>query len=166
MAETKIYIPDKLDGQFREASMKRFGYGKGSISLAAAEAITQWLMREDRIQKALSRVVEKAEKDRDVVAVMLFGSYTRREADYRDVDIAILLKEKAKAEGKLSVYLDIGDFVENRLLDISVLNELPLDVQSRVFNEGIVVCMKDREAFYDYSANLIRQAADPIAIST
>jgi hypothetical protein len=34
MAETKIYIPDSLDAQRREAAMRKFGYGRGSISRA------------------------------------------------------------------------------------------------------------------------------------
>jgi len=35
--DTKIYINDKLAERWRELAMKRFGYGRGSISKAAEE---------------------------------------------------------------------------------------------------------------------------------
>ncbi len=166
MAETKIYTTDTLDKSFREAAMKRFGYGKGSISLAAEEAITQWLMKEDKIQHSLARMLESAKKDSEVVAIMLFGSYARRDAQYRDVDVAILIKSKDNAQVVLSRYLDMSDFIETRLFDISILNDLPADIQTRVFNEGTAIYMGDKELFYDYSANLIRRSADPISLYT
>lgn len=42
MAELKIFIPDSLDIRFRKAAMDAYGYGRGSLSKAAAEALEQW----------------------------------------------------------------------------------------------------------------------------
>ncbi len=42
MAELKIYLPDELDKRFRKAAMDAYGYGRGSISRAATEAIANW----------------------------------------------------------------------------------------------------------------------------
>ncbi len=38
----KIYIPDELEEEFKKTSMEVHGYGRGSISKAAAEAIQAW----------------------------------------------------------------------------------------------------------------------------
>ncbi|HUB92841.1 MAG TPA: nucleotidyltransferase domain-containing protein [Candidatus Saccharimonadales bacterium] len=156
MAESKIYISDRIDAQFREAAMKRFGYGRGSISLAAEEAIVQWLVKEDRIQSCLKRLLDEARKDNDVIAVLLFGSYARKEADYRDIDVAILLKNDADAyEEELRYHHLVGGHDE-KLIDLSILNRLPLDLQSRVLDEAEVLYVKEASAFYDYSLGVIR----------
>lgn len=39
----RFQIDQKLERKFREAAMKRFGYGKGALSKAAEEAIMKWI---------------------------------------------------------------------------------------------------------------------------
>jgi hypothetical protein len=39
----RVQINQKLELKFREAAMKRFGYGKGALSKAAEEAIMDWV---------------------------------------------------------------------------------------------------------------------------
>jgi len=46
LAGLRIQLPKELERLFREMAMKRFGYGKGSISQAAQEAIRKWLAAE------------------------------------------------------------------------------------------------------------------------
>jgi len=43
MAGIKVYLPDELEKKFREAAMKLFGYGRGSLSIASEKAIAYWL---------------------------------------------------------------------------------------------------------------------------
>ena len=43
MAGMRLQIKEELERKFREAAMRRFGYGKGSLSRAAEEAIQKWL---------------------------------------------------------------------------------------------------------------------------
>jgi len=40
--ELKIYLPEDLKKEFKRRSMEAFGYGRGSISRAAEEAIQRW----------------------------------------------------------------------------------------------------------------------------
>jgi hypothetical protein len=42
MAELKIYLSDSLSEKFRRIAMSAFGYGRGSLSRAAEEALTKW----------------------------------------------------------------------------------------------------------------------------
>lgn len=46
MGDIKVSIEDELLRKFREEAMKRFGYTKGSLSIAAREAISKWLEAE------------------------------------------------------------------------------------------------------------------------
>jgi hypothetical protein len=43
MSGIRVQLPDDLDKRFRSEAMKRFGYGKGSLSKAAQEAFEKWI---------------------------------------------------------------------------------------------------------------------------
>lgn len=43
MGVIKGAVPDELERKFREAAMKRFGFGKGALGKALEEAIYLWL---------------------------------------------------------------------------------------------------------------------------
>ncbi|MEM3424651.1 MAG: hypothetical protein QXI42_02410 [Thermoproteota archaeon] len=38
MGGIKVYIPDDLERRFREAAMRLYGYGEGSLSIACEKA--------------------------------------------------------------------------------------------------------------------------------
>ncbi len=42
MAELKVYLPEDLDRRFRMLAMSVYGYGRGSLSEAAVDALTSW----------------------------------------------------------------------------------------------------------------------------
>jgi len=42
MAELKIYLSESLNEKFRRIAMSVYGYGRGSLSKAADEALTRW----------------------------------------------------------------------------------------------------------------------------
>jgi hypothetical protein len=42
MAELKVYLSQELDKRFRMLAMRIYGYGRGSLSEAAVEALTKW----------------------------------------------------------------------------------------------------------------------------
>ena len=39
----RVQLNPKVEQKFREAAIRRFGYGKGALSKAAEEAIIKWL---------------------------------------------------------------------------------------------------------------------------
>lgn len=43
MKPIRIYLPEDLDRKFRKISMASFGYSRGSLSKAAAEALEPWV---------------------------------------------------------------------------------------------------------------------------
>ena len=42
MAELKVYLSDELDKRFRKLAMTVCGYGRGSLSEAAVQALAKW----------------------------------------------------------------------------------------------------------------------------
>ncbi len=160
MAETKIYISDAIDKELREQAMSKFGYGRGSISSAAEEAIAQWISRENGIKRKLQAIVEMAKTDKDVEAVLLFGSYARKESNYGDIDVALVLKDKKNAAQKLMSYLKAANSGSNLEVQVVIFNNLPLDMQRRVLNESKILCASDKGALYEKSAEIIRSWSD------
>ncbi len=159
MAETKIYISDGVDSGLRRLAMERFGYGRGSISTAVEEALVQWIGLQDSINSRLGKIVQVARGDRHAVAVILFGSYAAGDKGYRDIDVAIVNDGKVRSFDELGKYEDKGESA-GKLIDISIFNDLPVDVQRRVLNDGKVLYMKDRDALYERSIETIRKWDD------
>lgn len=93
-----------------------------------------------------SKLLKAAEKDEDVLAVILFGSAARGEPA-RDVDICIVLdpgrmKEINMPKKALGYALKF-DF------DIHLYQELPIYIQVRVLKEGKIELVKDEDKLYE-----------------
>ncbi len=152
MKGLKVYIPDELDIGSRELAMKRFGFRKGSLSNAVEEALTQWLKKERKIESKLNSIVSAAGSDVDVIAVVVFGSYAKMDPSYNDVDIALILRDEADFWGKYKKY---SVLLEDRfanidpLFDLSIFNELPLNIRHRVFSGGKVIYVSDKDELYE-----------------
>ncbi len=46
MGHMKIQISDETEQRFRELAMRRYGFGKGSLSEAAEDAVSGWVRRQ------------------------------------------------------------------------------------------------------------------------
>ena len=53
MGEMKIYLPEDLKREFKKRSMEAFGYGRGSISRAAEEAIQRWTSERETLAREI-----------------------------------------------------------------------------------------------------------------
>jgi len=47
MAELKVYLSEELDKRFRMLAMSVYGYGRGSLSEAAVDALTKWCAQQE-----------------------------------------------------------------------------------------------------------------------
>jgi len=43
MGEIRGVVSEKVEKEFRKLAMRKFGYGKGSLSKALEEALLQWI---------------------------------------------------------------------------------------------------------------------------
>ena len=156
MSQIKIYSSGVVDKPFRELAMKRFGYGRGSISKAAEEAIYRWVADISRIEASLNKIVETAKGDDSVIAVILFGSFAGKKATFRDVDVGIIADKKYDSIKLYERYASI--IGGNDMIDLSVINDLPIDVQSSALDNSEVLYSRDNDALYDYTIGIIKKS--------
>ena len=63
MAELKVYLSEDLDKRFRMLAMSVFGYGRGSLSEAAVDALTKWCAEHDARKMGQGSKVEASSSD-------------------------------------------------------------------------------------------------------
>ncbi len=107
--------------------------------------------------KQLKPLIQKAKKDKDIVAVMLFGSAARGEK-YRDIDVALVLRAGMDSGSMFDKRLDYLKEFSN--LDIQIFNQLPLYIRQRILKEGKILLQNDTDALYDIAFDTIRAYED------
>lgn len=111
-------------------------------------------MSED-LDHVLRPLVARAERDHDVLAIILFGSRARAEAGPRsDIDVCLVLDEHA-ATG-LSASRKRLDYPASSHVDLSIFQQLPLYLRSRILKEGRVLFVRDEDRLYDVAVRTAR----------
>jgi len=100
------------------------------------------------VEKSLEKLLRYAEKDLEILAVILFGSHSRGEAEgTSDLDVCLVLPNKRYdplyLSGKKLEYLKMGP------IDAHVFQQLPLYVRRRVIKEGRVLFVRDEDSLYE-----------------
>lgn len=122
-------------------SKLRFDVRRWRSLPTAASSVYHAGMSED-LPPGVARLVDRAERDPDVLAVFLFGSQARGEATAgSDMDICLVLASTTAAVDEVSrVQLSyLSDFD----LDIAVFQRVPLAIRSRILKEGRVLFVRD-----------------------
>lgn len=99
-------------------------------------------------KKTLNLLLNQAMRDKDILAIILFGSRARKEARAdSDTDLCLVFQNKQYKPLYLSQkrlkYLAFGDF------DISVYQQLPLYVRKRIAREGEILFVRDLDQLYN-----------------
>jgi hypothetical protein len=100
-------------------------------------------------------VLDRARRDPDVLAVILFGSHARGEATAAsDVDLCLVLASDTIPNLQMSrtrlAYLAEGAG------DLVIFQQLPLHVRSRVLKEGRVLFARDEDVLYGVAIRAAR----------
>jgi hypothetical protein len=56
MPAIKVLVSEETERKFRERAMRRFGFGKGALSLAAERALAEWARREEAIENVFVEI--------------------------------------------------------------------------------------------------------------
>lgn len=59
MGYIKIQVSDEVEKRFRHAAMSRFGYTKGSLSLAAERAFSEWAGSDEEMVHEVRKIIRK-----------------------------------------------------------------------------------------------------------
>lgn len=120
----------------------------------------------DRLEKAVSEL----EKQKEIVAIYLFGSYASgRNRPTSDVDLAVLLKTIAKEqylEKRLDIMAKLTGIIQIDDLDLIVLNEAPAGLAYRIISEGRLLYLrnKDRDKFVNFKARVFDRYLDYLPV--
>lgn len=111
-----------------------------------------------KAESELKALLRQASQDKDVLAVILFGSIARGEAhENSDIDVCIVLRFKR---------WEIDELAKKRFeylhfdLDIKLFQQLPLYVRSRVLKEGKVLLVKDEDQLYEIAIRTAKEFED------
>lgn len=61
MPSIKVQLSEETERRFREAAMKRFGYGKGALSSAAEKALSDWADSQGALKEASVKMGDPVE---------------------------------------------------------------------------------------------------------
>lgn len=107
--------------------------------------------------KTLDNLVSTVMKDKDVLAVIIFGSFVRREK-YSDIDVCLVLKRRVEPLETSKIKLKyLTNFPS---LDIQIFHQLPLYIRIKVLKEGKVIFCKDEDLLYDVAFDTVREFED------
>jgi predicted nucleotidyltransferase len=104
---------------------------------------------------AVGRLVARAKRDPDVLAVLLFGSRARGDAaPSSDFDVCLVLggkprSDRERAEKRL-------EYAAEAALDVAIFESLPLHIRSRVLKEGTILYARDEDALYAVAIRTVR----------
>ena len=108
--------------------------------------------------RSLQPLIDKAAKDRAILAVFLFGSHARGEAGPgSDVDICLALVPGIGPEAAFDKRLEYMSEFE---IDAHVYQSVPLYVRRRILKEGKVLFCRDEELLYEIACRTITEFAD------
>jgi predicted nucleotidyltransferase len=105
-------------------------------------------MRNGRLNKLLFL----AKKDKEIIAVLLFGSHARGHArPTSDIDLCLILRHEKNSFKKRLEYSSLGDNI-----DVHAFQALPLYIKIRVLREGEILLCKDEDFLYETAIKTIK----------
>lgn len=108
--------------------------------------------------KDIQALAAKAKKDKEVLAVSIFGSFARKEK-HRDIDVCIFLRKKTsslKMSKKRLAYLKNA----KEKFDIQIFQQLPLYIRHRVLKEGKIIFCANENELYDLALLTAKEYED------
>lgn len=97
----------------------------------------------------MEKIVKKATRDEDILAMMLFGSYTKqRFKPSSDIDVCLILKPKRFSNLSISKKkLECLTLVSNKY-DIQIFQQLPVYIRVRILKEGKLLLNKNYDELF------------------
>lgn len=105
------------------------------------------------IEKKLLGYISKFKKDKQIIAVLLFGSYARKE-HFRDIDLCLVLDKKYSNNEMTEKRLKYYSMLPN-VFDIQVFGQLPLYIRKKILEEGKVLFCKDEDKLYEIAGDTV-----------
>lgn len=101
---------------------------------------------------AINNIISLAKTRKDILAVILYGSYaTGHVRSDSDVDIVVITEK--------SNFKEINKYVAGKI-DLHCFSELPVNIQHSIFFEGVELYVKDLDQLKQIKSDTFRQYCD------
>ncbi len=111
------------------------------------------------MESLLRDLVEQADRDTGVLAVILYGSTARGERHHAsDVDICLVLEPGTYSPEAL---MDIRlQYLAAFPADIQIFQQLPIYIRQRVLKDGEVLFCRNQDTLYDIALRTVQAFTD------
>jgi len=89
--------------------------------------------------KVLEKIAEVLESRSEIELAVVYGSFVKRGARFRDIDVAVYLCEGPSSFDYLFELMDLLESVTGYRVDVVVLNDAPAYFGVRVLSKGVVL---------------------------
>jgi len=103
-----------------------------------------------------TNVLNKIKKDKEIIAVLVFGSYARGEEKYRDIDLCLVLDKKYSPLEMSRKKLKYASILSDKF-DIKVFQQLPVYIRKRILKEGKIILSKNEPMLYEIAFSTIKE---------
>lgn len=106
------------------------------------------------MEKEISKILEQAKKDKQILAVAQFGSSLKGEG--KDIDLCLFLNKKLS---NLEMSNKRIEFLKNvpSKFDIQIFQQLPVYIRIRIIRESKVLYCKNEEKLYDLAYQTLKE---------
>lgn len=110
-------------------------------------------------EESIHQLLNDVQFDEEILAVILYGSYARKENTAQsDIDICLVLKAAHYSAEHLSEKK--LRFLKEHPFDIQIFQQLPLYIRTRILKEGHIIYCRDEDSLYEVAFIHIREYAD------
>lgn len=101
-------------------------------------------------EQTMTKLLAKIKADRDVLALILYGSKARQEQrSTSDIDICIVLGPLPHHQKKDIHSQKRLEYLKDFAFDIQIFQQLPLFIRRRILKEGRVLFVRDERILYE-----------------
>jgi len=109
----------------------------------------------------LNRLLDIAKQDKDIIAVLLFGSTAREEQHPKsDIDICLVLIPQKKPYNNLYMSHKRLKYLSQSDMDIQIYQQMPLYIKTRILKEGKILFVKNENLLYDIAIKTVKEFED------
>ena len=109
---------------------------------------------EEKYKLQIKKILEEAKKDKQIIAVALFGSSLKGKG--RDIDICLFLDKKYSnlemSKKRLSFLKNVSD-----KFDVQIFQQLPIYIRIRIIKEHKILLVKNENLLYEIAFDTIKE---------
>jgi hypothetical protein len=109
----------------------------------------------------LNRLLDIAKQDKDIIAVLLFGSTAREEQHPEsDIDVCLMLIPQKNPYDNLYMSHKRLEYLSQSDMDIQIYQQMPLYIKTRILKEGKILFVKNENLLYDIAIKTVKEFED------